>query len=318
VPAVSIATSHLIDHGYAILFVYVFLSQLGVPLPSSPLIMAAGALAATGRMRFGAAVAVVAFASLFADSVWYHLGRARGTRVIRTLCGMSLEPEACVLRTRNAFDLYGARFLLVAKFIPGLGLMAAPIAGQSRMRFRRFLAHDAAGALIWTSALASLGVLLGQWLERSVLLLPAAAQFGATSIAIAAVGIIVFRLLRRRRFRMQTGTARITAGELKQRMDRGERVYIVDLRHAREDGPDPQSLPGAVQLAPDEVLARKDLPKDGEIVLFCDCPGEASAALVATALQRSGFPRARPLEGGIDAWRLAGYPLERLTQSRAA
>jgi membrane protein DedA with SNARE-associated domain/rhodanese-related sulfurtransferase len=313
---VSPAVTLLVDHGYVVLFAYVLLSQLGVPLPSGPIIMAAGALGATGRMRFGATVAVVVLACLCADTVWYQLGRTRGGRVVRTLCRVSLEPEACVRRTENAFGRYGGPFLLVAKFLPGLGLMAAPVAGQIKMRYRLFVAFASAGALGWACTYASLGLLLGEWIERNARWFQAGARFGVVAIVVAVIGVLAIRLIRRRRFRRLLTRARITAAELKSRMDLGEPVYIVDLRHPLLLGAERHSLPGALHLTPDQVIARKDLiPRDREIVLFCDCPGEASAALVATALHSSGFERARPLEGGLDGWRLAGYPLARLTES---
>jgi membrane protein DedA with SNARE-associated domain/rhodanese-related sulfurtransferase len=309
-PAVSTAVTLLVDHGYVVLFAYVLLSQLGTPLPSGPLIMAAGALAATGRISFANTIAVVVFASLCADTVWYHLGRTRGGSVVRMLCRISLEPEACVRRTKNAFGRYGGPFLLIAKFLPGLGLMAAPIAGQTRMAYRVFLAFDFVGALAWTCAYGSIGLLLGEEIARNGPLFQAGARFGAVAVLGAVVGVLAVRLLRRRRFRQLVSIARITPAELKARMDLGERLYIVDLRHPLLLGAERRSLPGAVHFTPEEVIARKDLiPRDREIVLFCDCPGEASAALVATALRNHGFPRARPLEGGLEGWRLAGYPL---------
>jgi membrane protein DedA with SNARE-associated domain/rhodanese-related sulfurtransferase len=307
---VSSTVTLLVDHGYAVLFVYVLLSQLGAPMPSGPLIMSAGALAAAGRIGFAPTVAIVVLASACADTLWYQLGRTRGARVVRVLCRVSLEPEACVRRTRDAFGRYGARFLLVAKFLPGVGLMAAPVAGQTKMRYGLFVALDSAGALVWAGTYASLGFFLGERIERNARLLQASARFGVVILLGAVVAALAIRLVRRRQFRRKVTSARITPRELKARMDLGEAFYVVDLRHPLGLGDENQSLPGAVHFTPDQVIARKDLiPKDREIVLFCDCPGEASAAFVATALQSSGFPRARPLEGGLDGWRLAGYPV---------
>lgn len=302
----SSVTSLLVDYGYLVLFAYVLLAQLGVPLPCGPLLVTAGALSATGRMKLGLAIAVVALAGVSADSIWYYLGRARGAHVLRALCRISLEPEVCVQRTRSSLTRYGAPFLLVAKFVPGLGLMAAPIAGQTRMTVRRFLGFDAFGVLLWSCTYTSLGFLLGEWFERSARMLRTAAQFGALAVVGALVVLVLIRLVRRRRSRART--TRITPVELKGRMDRGEPVFIVDLRPL--DAAERASLPGAVSLTPEQALARKDaLPKDREVVLFCDCPDEASAAFVAAALQRDGLSRARPLAGGLDAWRLAGYPV---------
>jgi membrane protein DedA with SNARE-associated domain/rhodanese-related sulfurtransferase len=307
---VSTAMTLVVDHGYAMLFLYVLVSQLGVPLPSGPVMMAAGALGAAGRIGVGNSVAIVVFASLCADSVWYLLGRTRGSRVVRILCRISLEPEACVRKAENAVGRYGTRFLLIAKFFPGLGLMAAPVAGQAKIDYLHFVAFDSAGALIWALTYVSLGLFLGERIERDAYLFQVTARFAAVAVLVAVIGVIAVRLIRRRRFRRLLATARITPTELKTRMDLGEPVYVVDLRHPLLLGAERHSLPGAVHLTPDQVIARQDvIPRDSEIVLFCDCPGEASAAQLAMTLQKSGFARVRPLQGGLDGWKLAGYPL---------
>jgi membrane protein DedA with SNARE-associated domain/rhodanese-related sulfurtransferase len=305
-------------HGYFVLFVYMFVAQLGIPLPALPLVVAAGAFSAVGRIGAAPAMGVVLVASLCADTVWYRLGRTRGGAVLRMLCRVSLEPEACVRRTQDALGRYGPRLLLFAKFFPGLGLMAAPLAGRTGMRFARFLAFDAAGVLLWASAYGSLGMFLGGWVEKNGLWLGKTARLGAAAVVAAALGLVVVRVLRRRRFRRLLAMPRITVTELKMRLDRGEPVFVVDLRHALLVEADRNSLPGAVHLTPAQLLERKDaIPKDREIVLFCDCPGEASAALAAANLQRSGFPRARPLEGGVEEWKRAGYALARLSEAVA-
>jgi membrane protein DedA with SNARE-associated domain/rhodanese-related sulfurtransferase len=308
---VSTAATLLVTHGYAVLFAYVLVSQLGAPLPSGPLLVAAGALAATGRLGLGPAIAIAWIASLSADAAWYALGRARGGTVLRFLCRVSLEPAACVRRTKNAVGRYGARFLLIAKFFPGLGLMVAPIAGQTRMRFLRFFAFDSMGALVWICTYALLGLFLGEWIEKNAHLFQTAARFGLAAVVGVATGLVAIRLMRRRRWRRLLSIARITPTELKGRMDVGEPVYVVDLRDPLLLDDERYSLPGAVHLTPEQLLARKDaIPTDREIVLFCDCPEEASAVLVAVELQRNGLQRVRPLAGGLDGWQLAGYPLE--------
>jgi membrane protein DedA with SNARE-associated domain/rhodanese-related sulfurtransferase len=307
---VSTAVSLLVAHGYVVLFGYVLASQLGAPLPSSPLILAAGALAATGRIGAGATIAVVVLASVCADTVWYQLGRILGGRVVRALCRISLEPEACVRRTQTEFARFGPRFLLVAKFLPGVGLMAAPIAGQTGVPYRLFIAFDAMGAFVWAGAYTLLGLLLGKQVERSTGLLQVMARFGGGIVLVAVAGALGVRLIRRRRFRRLLTADRIRPAELKSRLDRGDSVYIIDLRHPLVLSAEPESVPGAVHLKADEVIAGQIvIPKDREIVLFCDCPREASAALVAGVLQKRGFERARVLDGGLDGWRSAGYPL---------
>jgi membrane protein DedA with SNARE-associated domain len=118
----------VVAHGYMLVFAWVFVEQAGLPIPSAPLLLATGALAGMHQMNLGLAVAVAAVAAISSDSMWYELGRQKGVRVLQLLCRISLEPDSCVRRTQVSFGRNGARVLLVAKFIPGLNAMAAPLA----------------------------------------------------------------------------------------------------------------------------------------------------------------------------------------------
>src|SRR2546421_7263434 len=143
------AFQFLIRHGSSVLFVWVLAEQLGLPLPATPLLLAAGALAGSGQMNVWLAIALAVFASLLGDVSWYQFGRVRGGKVLSLLCRISLEPDSCVRKTEGAFVRQGARSLLVAKFVPGLNTMAPPLAGIIGMRFSRFVFFDSAGALLY-------------------------------------------------------------------------------------------------------------------------------------------------------------------------
>src|SRR2546427_5318155 len=147
----------LIKHGYMVLLAWVFAEQLGLPIPSLPVMLAAGALAGTGHLSFWTSLFLVTIAALFADSFWYILGRKKGIRILQFLCKISLEPDSCVRRTEGIFSKQGARSLLIAKFIPGLGIVTPPLAGIFHMRSRRFLLFDALGSLFWAGAFMGLG-----------------------------------------------------------------------------------------------------------------------------------------------------------------
>ena len=121
----------LARHGYIVLFASVLAQQLGVPLPSTPFIIAAGALAHTGQLSFGAAIFVAFSAAMIADLVWFEIGRLRGIRVLQFLCRISLEPDYCVRRTENTFARYGAKTLMVAKLVPGISAVVTPMAGST-------------------------------------------------------------------------------------------------------------------------------------------------------------------------------------------
>jgi membrane protein DedA with SNARE-associated domain/rhodanese-related sulfurtransferase len=299
----------LLHYGYAAVFLYVLASQLGIPVPSAPLLLAVGALAATGRVGLAPAGAAVVLACLSADSIWYKVGRTRGRQVVRLLCRLSLEPGSCVQKTEVALHRYGIRFLLVAKFLPGIGLMAAPIAGESRTPFARFLAFDGLGALLWASTYLLLGRFLGSLLGHNARLLHLVAELGAGALLGIVLGLVLIRLIRRHRFRRQLTSVGISATELKEGLDRGESFYLVDIRPFARGPEHEPSLPGAVHLSPDQALVDGAIPRNREVVFLCDCPGDAGSAQVSTTLKRRGFQHVRHLKGGLEGWTGAGYSL---------
>ena len=139
-----------VGHAYAVLFLWVMVEQLGMPVPSIPILLTAGTLSATHRVAAIPAIAAVLAACLLADSTWFLLGRRFGNRVVRLLCKFSLEASTCVARTEGYFSRRGALTLLVAKFVPGLSTVSAPIAGQTGMPYSRFVVYDISGAFIWS------------------------------------------------------------------------------------------------------------------------------------------------------------------------
>lgn len=156
----------VVRHGYLLVFAWVFVEQAGLPIPSGPLLMAVGALSGMRQMNLGVAVTIAAVAAIASDSMWYEIGRRKGVRVLQLLCRISLEPDSCVRRTQVSFGRNGPRVLLVAKFVPGLNAMAAPLAGIIRMGWRRFLMFDVLGALLWVSAYSITGYVFSGELER--------------------------------------------------------------------------------------------------------------------------------------------------------
>ena len=90
------AIPFLIQHGYALLFSWVLVEQMGLPIPAIPLLLAAGALTGSGRMDLALATGTAVSAVLVADMFWYYLGRYRGSRILKLLCRISLEPDSCV------------------------------------------------------------------------------------------------------------------------------------------------------------------------------------------------------------------------------
>ena len=307
----SLPTAILLTYGYFLIFGWVLLEQLGLPLPATPVLLAAGALSATEHMNFPAALLSGTAACLVADISWFYFGRRYGHAVLRILCKFSLESTVCVRRTHDSFGKRGAYTLLFAKFVPGLSVVAPPVAGQTGMSLGRFLAFDTGGALIWVGTLLLSGRLFGDLLNHDPSLLDWVGRFGGALLILGILGFLASRIYRSRAYMKKLRTARLEPQTLKEMLDAGEAVYIVDLRHPLELVPDPFTLPGAHHVSPDALASRSaEIPLDRDIVLYCTCPSEATAAKTALTLHRLGVDRVRPLRGGYDEWKRLGYPLD--------
>jgi membrane protein DedA with SNARE-associated domain len=260
----------LLHHGYIVLPGWVFAEQIGLPLPSMPLLLAAGALAGTGHLSFFASIFYVVFAAVAADSIWYQLGRRKGIRILQLLCKISLQPDSCVRRTEGVFSKQGARSLLLAKFIPGLGTVAPPLAGIFHMRARRFLLFDAAGSLLWAGTFLGLGYIFSGQIERVAEHLASLGSWLLVLLLAVLAAYIGYKFVARQRFLRELRISRITADELKQKIDAGEELVIVDLRHSVDFEADPETIPGAFRMDSKELEEKNDrLPRDREIILYC-------------------------------------------------
>jgi membrane protein DedA with SNARE-associated domain/rhodanese-related sulfurtransferase len=306
-------------YGYAVLFTWVLIEQLGIPLPASPVLLAAGALAARGELKLGLAFAVAWVACLIADSTWFHVGRRHGHYVLRLLCKLSLEPTTCVRRTQDSFGSRRGTMLMFAKFVPALATLAPPVAGEAGMSFSAFLFFDGIGSALWASALLAAGIFFGDAIEKDPALLGWVGRFSGSLLLIGVGAFFVARLLRRRSTLRQLSAARMEPQDLKRLLDDGQPVYIVDLRHPLELVPEPFTLPGALLFAPERLTERHlEIPRDRDVVLFCTCPSEATAVKTAMQLYKLGIERVRPLRGGYDAWKQLGFPLHQVAMQDAA
>ena len=161
------------------------------------------------------------------------------------------------------------------------------------------------------SALLAPGRFFGDLIRRNPSLMDWVGRFSGALLVLGILGFFIGRVIRRRIVIKKLIAARLEPEELKQQLDAGEQVYIVDLRHPLELEPEPFTLPGAIHFAPDDLTARyQEIPRDRDIVLFCSCPSEATAAKTAMTLQKLGIDRVRPLRGGFDEWKRLGFPVD--------
>jgi membrane protein DedA with SNARE-associated domain len=307
----ELPTHILLTYGYVLLFAWVLVEQLGIPLPATPVLLAAGALSAENQISFPLALLAGLAATLTADTTWFFVGRRYGHHVLRLLCKLSMEPTICVRRTTDSFGRRRRVTLMIAKFVPGLATLAPPVAGQNGMGFLPFLFFDAIGATLWIGVLLTLGRFFGDLLKRNPNLLDWAGRFSGALLILGIVGFFIGRVYRRRMVLKKLVASRLEPEELKKQLDAGEEVYIVDLRHPLELLAEPFTLPGAHHFSPDALAARHlEIARDRDIVLFCTCPSEATAAKTAMTLHKLGIERVRPLRGGFDEWKRLGFPMD--------
>lgn len=308
----------LVRHGVAVLFVWAFAVQAGMPMPAVPMLLGAGALSGSGQMSLALAVGAAVAAALCADVLWYAMGRLMGARVLETVCRLSLNPDSFVRDAKERFVAHGVKYVVLAKFLPGLNPLAAGLAGTVPIRLGRFLFYAATGALLWAGAWITLG-----YLGADVIALVAtrAARLGTPRILVVAaavlIGYLVFKYARRHHFLRHLRKARITPLELKRRLEAGEHLVIVDLRTALDIEKAPYKIPGASRITPETLRhAHHMIPRDSEVVVYCTEPREATSARMALRLASNGFKNLHPLSGGLEAWRQAGFAVEPLVGER--
>ncbi len=305
------AIEFLLQHIEMVVLLTVLAEQVGFPIPAIPVLLAAGAVAGHGDISLASVTMISVLACLAGDMLWYELGRRRGRQALSLLCRISLEPDACVRRTEDLFLAHGIRALIFAKFIPGLSTLAPALAGLFQITLGRFLIFDGLGALLWSLSFLVLGYAFTDQIEY---LGEQAVRFGATAVTALAGGLalyLAYKYLHRRRLLRELRLARITPEELKGLMDDGQDPVILDVRKALDHAADPYTIPGALRISAEELEHRHhDIPRGREIILFCACPNEATAAQMALLLRKKGITRVRPLAGGLDSWRELGFPVE--------
>jgi membrane protein DedA with SNARE-associated domain/rhodanese-related sulfurtransferase len=270
-------------------------------------LVVAGSLAANGRASAAALFAAAVVATLIADAVWFLIGRTYGMRVLKMLCRISLEPDSCVSQTQGRFERWGVNSIVIAKFIPGLGTIAPPLAGALQVSWLRFMGLSLIASSLW----AAVGLGAGMIFKGPIAELGRIGGMAAAGLGVALAIYIAYKWRERRRFLASLRMARISVDDLYALLTAKQDPLILDVRTHTARSLQPRWIPTAIH-APVEELEHwlKDYSREREIIVYCTCPNEASAAQVAKRLMNHGFKRVRPLHGGLDAWIDAGYPVE--------
>ncbi|HEX9161580.1 MAG TPA: VTT domain-containing protein [Thermoanaerobaculia bacterium] len=260
----------VVRYGTPLVWLNVFLEQLGLPIPAVPTLVVAGALSRDGKMSSTLLLAGSVVASIIADAIWFFLGKRLGYRVLRTMCRISLSPDSCVRDTEARFDRWGMPSLLFAKFVPGFSTIAPPLAGATGHGVAEFIAYDAGGALLWAGAAVAAGRIFHRAIDRVLLALNNLGYWAVVFIICALAIVIVVKWWQRIRFLRRLRLARITPEELLALLDAEIKPIVIDVRTASAQKRDPRRIPLALVIPGDRIPERlADIPRDREIILYC-------------------------------------------------
>ncbi|MFZ0885953.1 MAG: VTT domain-containing protein [Candidatus Acidiferrales bacterium] len=304
--------SQIIHHGYIVVALVVFAEAIGVPVPGAVALVAGGAAAAAHDL-YGPAVFVFAvIAMLVADTLLYVLGASTGWTILKFLCRISVDPENCVLRSAESFYKRGRTTLLVAKFIPGISTMAAPLAGSMNMPFHEFLALDFLGASLYALTYGAVGFVFRDFVGKIVTGFRAAGHAVEVVIILAVFGYIAHRISLYWKHRGDRVVPRVQVAELAKKLkSEGQaKILLADVRSHGYYTAGAVRIPGAIRIEPNNLSAEiKTFSRNVNMYLYCTCRNENTSASVAHLLRNQGFD-AFVIAGGLAAWRKAGNPLE--------
>lgn len=294
----------LIQHDFLLIFLVTLAARIGAPLPAAPLLVVAGGLAAAGRLSGVSLVVSAVLANVLGDALWFVAGRIHGHRVLRLLCRVSLSPDVCVRQSESLIARWGGSSLLAAKFLPGISVVAAPMAGALGMGWRRFIAYDAVAGLVWTLCFLGLGLVFSDQIQDVLDVLANAGKWALIFLGVVLAVVVAWRWWRRHSMaRLQGGIERISVEDAAALLDQDMTPVFIDVRSDTGRAADPRSLPQALHIPLARLAAQADeLPKDRLLVLYCNCPNEISAVTGARQLLDRGHARVLALEGGLDAW----------------
>jgi membrane protein DedA with SNARE-associated domain len=168
-------------YGYAVVFLGVFLENTGLPVPGETTLLAGAALAHFGRLSIAWVVVTAIVAAIAGDNLGFYIGRNGGRRLAERYGGRFGLTPARLAEFDRFFERHGPKTVFVARFVTGLRVVCAVLAGASGLRWPVFVFYNATGAVVWCTTIAAAGYALAnswdtleQWVGRTGLILAAA------------------------------------------------------------------------------------------------------------------------------------------------
>jgi membrane protein DedA with SNARE-associated domain len=258
--------------GYVLTFGLLLAEAIGLPFPAAIALVAAGAAVGAHALRGPYVVLAAISALLLGDTVQFWLGRYMGWALLGFLCRVSINPETCILRSAESFYKRGKITLVIAKFIPGVNTMAAPLAGSMKMRFWQFLRLDIVGASLYTLTYLLVGYLSRDFLAAVLRGFHAAGRAMEAVVVAALLAYGVYRYIQYRKNKTYSIVPRVQVEELARRLasEDAVRVQIVDVRSHGYYDSGAARIKNSIRIEPNNLEEEiKNLPRDKDIYLYC-------------------------------------------------
>ena len=258
-------------HGYAVVALAVFLEAVGIPVPAALALVAVGVAGAMHKLSLPVALLAALCAMMLGDTLLFWLGHRSGWKLLGYLCRISANPETCILRSAESFYKRGRLTLVIAKFVPGLNTMAAPLAGSMKMTLGQFLRFDLLGASLYVVTYSILGLVFSRFAEviaRQFHLLGRGAEY---VLLLAAGGYVAYYAWLYWKQRAYQVVPRVPVEEVARQLAANpERVLLADVRSQGYYDPETVRIHGSVRLELNKLKeALHELPKDKDIYLYC-------------------------------------------------
>jgi membrane protein DedA with SNARE-associated domain len=263
------AISH---HGYLLLFLVVFAEACGLPAPAAVALVAAGSAAAMHLLNVNLAFLTAITATLLGDILLFLLGRYTGWAFLGFICGISLNPETCILRSAESFYKHGRISLLFIKFVPGVNTMAAPLAGSMKMKLLQFLQLDFLGACFYILAYGCAGYIFRDFVARITHGLQTGSRTIGALLIFAFLAFLAYRILQYLRLRVYGAPPKAGVAEIALRLasEGNGDVIIADVRSHGYYDPGTQRIAGSIRIEPSQLANEiKSIPHDKDIYLYC-------------------------------------------------
>jgi len=293
-------------YGLWIIFLITLFQSIGLPLPAFAILILTAAVTPTKAIDIIALLLTATLGSLTGDIILYFAGKRLGTSILGKLCRISLSPDSCVRSSGDIFKRYGPPALTVLKFVPGLSTLAPVVAGVYAMPLFSFIVFSSIAAALYGISAISLGTIFRHEIGSLIATLTEFGKLGVF-IVIIAFGIYLFaKWWQRYRLIKQFKTDRVTVNDLFELLEQSSGPIIFDARPADQRTRN-GFIPGSISISDHNLNEIANLySAHDEIIVYCSCPNELTAAKYAQKLRKTGLKRIRPLLGGVDEWAKSG------------